>query len=207
RLASTTLRWLATTLQVQRSAFFLFTLHEDGRVELEVVAARFMPRPPNQIFQADSRFVIHFRNIRRPLSQYDLDMLTWFQAMPAGERQWLQDLGLDLFVPVLVADRPVALLALGPRDGGQAYSEDDLETLMILAGQTGTALENARLLDDLRAMQNDLHRLGTELAETNRQLQRLDQTKSDFVAIASHELRTPLAQIYGYSDVLSSMTE
>ena len=207
RLARTTLRWLARTLGVQRSAFLLFNAQLDGRVELEVLAARFLTPSPNRMFQADSRFVVHFQKIGRPLSQYDLDMLTWFQAMPAGERQWLQDLGVDLYVPVLAAERPVALLALGPRAGGQAYSEEDLETLMTLAGQTGTALENARLVDDLRAMQNDLQRLGGELAETNRQLQRLDQTKADFVTIASHELRTPLAQIYGYSDVLSSMTD
>ena len=66
-------------------------------------------------------------------------------------------------------------------------------------------VENARLVDDLRAVQHDLHRLNEELAETNRQLRRLDQAKSDFVTIASHELRTPLSQIFGYSDVLASL--
>jgi signal transduction histidine kinase len=88
---------------------------------------------------------------------------------------------------------------------GQPYSDDDLETLTILAGQTGTALENARLVDDLRDVQDDLRHLTSQLAETNRQLKRLDQTKTDFITIASHELRTPLTQIYGYSDVLKSL--
>jgi signal transduction histidine kinase len=97
------------------------------------------------------------------------------------------------------------LLALGPKADGQPYSGADLETLTTLAGQTGTAVENARLMDDLRSVQADIQRLNNELAETNRQLQRLDQTKADFVAIASHELRTPLSQIFGYSDVLASM--
>jgi signal transduction histidine kinase len=206
RLADTTLEWLGSTLQVERSAFILFTPRGDGWVELRVLRATFTPLPSSKVFSGDGRLVAHFRNIRRPLSQYDVDMLSWFQAMPADERQWLTELFLDLYVPILVADQPVALLALGSRARGQTYSEGDLATLMILAGQTGIALENARLLDDLRAVQDDLHLLGTELAETNRQLQRLDQVKTDFIAIASHELRTPLTQIYGYSDVLSSLT-
>ncbi len=205
RLADRTLDWLKTTLDVQRSAFILFTPGGDGQIELRVMRATDDKMPPPQIFRANSRFTAHFRNLGRPLSQYDVDMLTWFQTMPADERTWLKDLALDLYIPILVADKPVALLALGPKSGEQPYSQDDVETLMTLAGQAGTALENARLVDDLRAMQDDIHRLGTELAETNRQLQRLDETKSDFIAIASHELRTPLAQIYGYSDILSSM--
>jgi signal transduction histidine kinase len=205
RLADATLDWLQTAFHVQRPAFILLTPRGDDRVQLRVLRATTYPLPPPKAFAMDSRFVVHFSKFGRPLSQYDLDMLTWFQTMPADERQWLRDLTLDLYVPILAGGRPVALLALGPKVGGQPYSEEDLETLMILAGQTATALENARLMVDLRAVQNDLHLLSTELAETNRQLARLDQAKTDFITIASHELRTPLTQIYGYSDILARL--
>jgi signal transduction histidine kinase len=205
RLTSTTLDWLRRTLQVPRSAFILFTPQDGDQTELRVLRTEDFPAPRPQWFSADSRFIAHFRNLGRPLSQYDLDMLSWFQTMPAGEQQWLQSLGVDLYVPILVAHTPVALLALGPKASGQPYSDNDLETLTILAGQIGTALENARLVDDLRDVQDDLRDLTSQLAETNRQLKRLDQTKTDFITIASHELRTPLTQIYGYSDVLKSL--
>lgn len=205
RLSEITLEWLGATLRVRSSAFVLLTPVGDGQVELRVLRATMDSLPDPHLFGINNRFVMHFQNVGHPLSQYDLDMLSWFQAMPVDEKKWLRALAMDLYVPVLVADKPVALLALGPKAGGQPYSGADLETLMTLAGQTGTALDNARLVEDLRAVQNDLHRLNSELAETNRQLQRLDQTKADFIAIASHELRTPLTQIYGYSDILSSL--
>ena len=205
RLAETTLDWLRVTLRVERSAFILYTAQGDGQTELRVLRSRELGETPAQRFSANSRFILHFRNIGRALSQYDLDMLSWFQVTRDDERQWLKALEVDQYIPILVGDQPVALLALGPKGDGQPYSEEDLETLTTLAGQAGTAVENARLVDDLRAVQSDLHRLNAELAETNRQLQRLDQTKADFVTIASHELRTPLSQIFGYSDVLASL--
>jgi signal transduction histidine kinase len=205
RLAETTLDWLQATLRVGRSAFILYTPREDGQTELRMLRSREIGDSPAQPFAANSRFILHFKNIGRPLSQYDLDMLSWFQVTREDERQWLKALEVDQYIPILVGDQPVALLALGPKGDGQPYSEEDLETLTTLAGQAGTAVENARLVDDLRSVQSDLHRLNAELAETNRQLQRLDQTKADFVTIASHELRTPLSQIFGYSDVLASL--
>jgi signal transduction histidine kinase len=205
RLAGLALSWLQTTMDVQRSAFILLTPVSNAQVELRVLCTTTGSLTNAKRFRSENRFIAHFCRIGRPLSQYDLDMLSWFQVMPADERQWLKELDLDLYIPVLVADRPVALLALGPKAGGRPYSDGDLETLMILASQTGTALENARLVDDLRAVQGDLHRLSTELAETNEHLKRLDDAKADFVAIASHELRTPLTQIYGYSDILTRL--
>ncbi len=205
RLAETTLDWLRTTLRVERSAFILYTVLEDGQTELRILRSRELGDSAAQRFSAKSRFIRHFRDIGRPLGQYDLDMLSWFQVTRADEREWLKALEVDQYVPILVGEQPVALLALGPKGDGQPYSEEDLETLTTLAGQAGTAVENARLVDDLRSVQSDLHRLNQELAETNRQLQRLDQTKADFVTIASHELRTPLSQIFGYSDVLASL--
>jgi len=50
------------------------------------------------------------------------------------------------------------------------------------------AIENARLI--------------TALQKAYEQLNRVDQIKSDFIAIASHELRTPLGLILGYAAML-----
>ncbi|MBN1661823.1 MAG: GAF domain-containing protein [Anaerolineae bacterium] len=210
RVAEVTLKWLWDTLRIQRAAFVLVR-HYDRRMDLSVVCtmgeggALQAAAPASMMFDAESRFVAHFSRQRRPLSQYDVDMLAWFQAMPDQERDWLKALGADLYVPILLDRVLVGLLALGPKEGAQPYSVEDQETLMLVAHQTGNAMENARLVGDLRSVQDDLNRLNSELAETNRQLQRLDRTKADFVTIASHELRTPLSQIFGYSDVLASL--
>ena len=205
RLADTTLDWLHDNLDVGSSAFVLVTPRGSSEVELRILGTRAIDGAEPMSFEADSRFLAHFRNVGQPLSQYDVDRLTWFQGMAPGERSWLQALGTEVYVPLLAAGRPMALLALGTKANTQPYSDQELETLMLLADQTATALENARLMDDLRAVQGDLQRLNEEVAETNRQLKRLDEAKSDFVTIASHELRTPLSQIFGYSDVLASL--
>ncbi len=205
RLADTTLNWLTTTMHARHASFILLTPQDDDRIELKVLRTTADSYPPPVVWSMDNRFILHFYKVGRPLSQYDLDMLTWFETLSDSERGWLRSLIAELYIPVQVADWPAALLALGPKVGGQPYDEEDIETLMLLAGQTATALENARLMGDLRTVQVDLQRLNEELAETNRQLARLDQTKTDFITIASHELRTPLTQIYGYSDFLARM--
>jgi signal transduction histidine kinase len=207
RLADTTLHWVASTMRVEHAAFLLLTPRGQTGVELQVLRTTGPSQPGEMVFEAQGRFMAHFRNIRQPLTQYDLDMLSWFQAMPVAERDWLKGLAVDLYVPISSPSGPVALLALGPKEGGRPYSAQDLEVLMLLTGQTAAALENARLVADLTGVQRDLRQLNEELAETNHQLKRLDQTKADFVTIASHELRTPLSQIFGFSDVLASLEE
>lgn len=205
RLADYTLSWIEDSLHVEQSAFILLTPETADQTQLKIVTTRSIEALPPASFAADGRFLGHFQNTGRPLSQYDLDLLAWFREVASEERAWLHKLGLDLYVPVLFGGQPVALLALGPKRGKRPYTDQDLETLLILAGQAGAAMDNARLVDDLRHVQDDLQNLGSQLRETNLQLQRLNQAKSDFVAIAAHELRTPLSQIYGYSDVLTSM--
>jgi signal transduction histidine kinase len=64
------------------------------------------------------------------------------------------------------------------------------------------ALENARLVENLMKLNTELRQAYSNLDKANRDLERLDQTKSDFISIASHELRTPLTVIKGYTQML-----
>jgi signal transduction histidine kinase len=149
--------------------------------------------------------VDYLRRERRPLTQYEVDLLPRFQQNSAAERAWLASLDMDVYVPICAQGEWIGLLALGPKASGDRYFDDDLTLLSTLADQTAVALENARLFDDLKNRNVEIEQLNEELTAANRELARLDQAKSDFINIASHELRTPLTKIHGYTEVLGEM--
>ncbi len=93
-----------------------------------------------------------------------------------------------LGVPLLIRDRGIGVLEAVNKTDDAPFSEDDGQVMMTLAAQAAVAIENARLI--------------TALQKTYEQLNRVDQIKSDFIAIASHELRTPLGLILGYAAML-----
>jgi len=64
-------------------------------------------------------------------------------------------------------------------------------------------VEKKKELNNLNLHLEDKVRQRTsELENANRQLERLEQTKSDFLSIISHELRTPLTGITGLTGLL-----
>jgi signal transduction histidine kinase len=80
-----------------------------------------------------------------------------------------------------------------------AFAADEaLNYLRSIDALFQTALSyQARVYADLAQRE-----LSSELAQTRRRLEQLDQTKSRFISIAAHELKTPLTLIQGYSDML-----
>lgn len=140
----------------------------------------------------------YLSQIRRPLTQYDVDILPQFRRAPAEEKEWLAALGMEVYVPIHAQGKWIGLFGLGPKNSRSRFYDKDLILLSTLADQTAVALENARLFADLERVNNDLQIAYADLEQANVQLQEVDKLKSAFISVVSHELRTPFANI-GFS--------
>jgi DNA-binding LacI/PurR family transcriptional regulator/signal transduction histidine kinase len=110
-------------------------------------------------------------------------------------------------VPIISQNGLIAFFSLNKFEAN-FYDERAANRLMSFASQAALALENARLYRDLRQFNQQLEDMvkarTEELERAYAQLERLDQTKSNFIGIASHELRTPITVLSGYSQMLET---
>lgn len=150
----------------------------------------------------DSPLADFFRRDHSLLTTEELRENPRFEDLSGNERDWLDVLGMEVLVPIYAKDEWIGLLALGPKNSGAAYSQEDLNLASILADHTGVAMENVRLVEGLTRLNEQFRRAYTALEQAKLQLERLDRTKSDFISIASHELRTPLTVLSGASQML-----
>ena len=69
-------------------------------------------------------------------------------------------------------------------------------------GRFGVFVEGVDIVREFETEYAAKEREARALAQVNEELRRLDELKSEFLAIVSHELRTPLTAIIGYSRLL-----
>ncbi len=156
---------------------------------------------PSFLLAEESSITRFLREERKPLLQYDIDFAPEFMDAPLAERKWMSELGLDVYVPIYGKGQWIGLLALGPKPAGR-YTDEDLNLLSTIASQTGIALENARLVENLKKLNVQVREAYAFLDKANHDLAQLETTKSNFISIASHELRTPLTAARGYTEML-----
>jgi GAF domain-containing protein len=81
-------------------------------------------------------------------------------ALPRAEREWLDEAGVRLIVPMIGTERQMAgLLMLGDKKSEEPYSSDDRKLLQAIARQIAVARENARLkerIDSDRRLRHDV---------------------------------------------------
>jgi signal transduction histidine kinase len=99
---------------------------------------------------------------------------------------------VSVALPLASGGKLVGIYLLGRKLSGNTYQREELELLRPLSNQVASAITNARLYEQIRA-------LNLELEERVR-----ERTKElrDFVSVVYHELSTPITSIRGYSELL-----
>ncbi len=120
------------------------------------------------------------------LAQAELE--GWAQTFEGDTTSWIESpwygrLGLRsvMAAPLRVRGSVIGMLAAGSRDQAGPFDAEARLLLTGIAHQAAMALENGRLVRNLRAA---------------------NSLKTEFISTMSHELRTPLNAIIGYNELL-----
>ncbi len=95
-----------------------------------------------------------------------------------------------LFVPLKVEKDVIGVLKLGSHTQS-FFNEHHQRLAELVSDRAAVVVQNSKLYD--------------KILNANRELERLNRVKTEFVSMVSHELRTPLTAIKGFVDVV--MTE
>lgn len=114
---------------------------------------------------------------------------------------------LRLLVPLKTKNNLIGMIALGEKCAKDVYSKEDLQILEIIANQSATVVENARLYSELHNFNEILKKKVDEqtkdLQEKNVNLEKLLEMRTEFLDTASHQLRTPISIIRGQTSMLA----
>ncbi|WP_433968235.1 SpoIIE family protein phosphatase [Tunturiibacter gelidiferens] len=161
-LLETITRRLGSTLHIERIAVFL---RSGDTYHLQLATG--MPMTPGaaQIFSlpAASTTITTLTRAKAPANVYRDDPSSWLIDATDAERSALNDLSTELLVPLPGRTRLAGVIALGPKSSEEPYTKTDRQLLQTIASQTGLALENAELFENLTTEVTQRERISREL--------------------------------------------
>ena len=180
-----------STLHIPTAAFFL---REENTNRFQLTSQIGVEGAQHIEFRQGHPLVLWLSTHDQPLTKHDLEVLPQFQSLWRSERQDLDLLKTELFIPIKVLDVLVGIFLVGAKRSEQAYTVEDILTLTTVANQTAVAIENARLYtsEQTRLQEMDtLYAMARQLVVTDN----LDEVVSTVAEHAVNSVQTTSAKI------------
>ena len=143
-------------------------------------------------YKVSSRF--SFNNFLKLLGKENISVTDELEEeSPVKEN--LRKLNISLLTPLLMEQKPIGLLVLGDKKSGDAYTNEDINFLILLSHQIAVAINNALSFQEVIEDKEEINKL---LQEKKKWLKR----KQELIAIAVHEMNTPVAAVEGFLSIL-----
>jgi diguanylate cyclase (GGDEF)-like protein len=153
---------ITATLHIRKAAFLL---KRGGRGEYYLAAQKGIDPGLNMRFSETHPIVVWLSSHAEILSRREIEVNPQFRGMWGREREELEKVDAELFIPLKAKGELVGIFAVGSKQSEERYSPDDQQTLVTLANQTAVAIENARLFDAETRQRREAETLHSALAD------------------------------------------
>lgn len=140
------------------------------------------PDNPLVVFlSANPDFILNKDEILQGLDRGSVNLDVSRIDLVPGAYEELVRLNFTLAMPIVSDGRLIAIYFIGSKKSNDFFTNQDLQLLDHLTGEVGVLINNARLYEDLK---------------------KLDEAKSNFISVVSHQLRTPLSAMRWTTELL-----
>lgn len=170
------LRMMMGTVVCTKAAVLLYAKY---KYALQSVVVKGMEG--NFYLRLDPKEISRWAQQKYPLTLEDAD-----EALPAfykTHHEKLEQMGVQLLVPLIVKDNLVGCLLLGDKLNKELYSSTDLILLSMIARQVSIDIYKYMLMDDLKQTSDKLRKQKAELVEANMGVQKMSEISMRFISI------------------------
>lgn len=178
---------ITKTLHIQRAGLFL---RQNGRKIFIVFYQTGMKLPPRTTIAADHPLIAWLSTHEHVINQQEIDTNPKFRSIWGQEREVIDAINADVYIPLIAKGELLGFIALGPKRSEQIYSSEEKQILLTLSHQVAVAVQNAQLY--ATAQQELVQRRETE-QRLQLQLKRLSALQNINIAITTNiDLQIPL---------------
>ena len=186
-LSEMILREITDTMHVTKAALFL---RNERQKHFSLNTQIGMTLPPRTKIAADHPLIGRINAYEHAVVRQELETHPIFRAMWREEKEIIDRLEAELFIPLKTAGELLGMIILGPKQSEQPYSNQDNQILLTLSQQTAVAVNNAQLYS---MGQRELVRRRETEKRLQLQLRRLSALQNINIAITTNiDLQIPL---------------
>ncbi len=187
QLSDMILREITDTMHITKATIFL---RNENQKKFLLNSQIGITLPPRTKIAADHPIIKRINIYNHAITRQELEIQPIFRSMWKEEKEIINNLEAELFIPLKTAGELLGVIILGPKLSEQPYSNQDNQILLTLSQQTAVAVDNAQLYS---TAQKELVQRREAEKRLQLQLKRLSALQNINIAITTNiDLQIPL---------------